>query len=246
MAEAQLPHPIFIYIVSDLLLATAQQLVLADAGVLEERWSDRRVTPLMAAIFHKKKPTAISFIQHRGQHDLETADNSGWTALHWASARGPLEVVQALVAAGANPAALTGTGSTPLIHASSSGRTDIVAYLLQQPAVKARIDHINQHPDTALSRASRNGRQPIVQLLLDAGADPTLPAGQKSPLRQAFSNNHEDVAALLRKAINEAKRARECVAWLGKGRRELFEDLLVEMRGHLVHAWADKGVAGVL
>jgi hypothetical protein len=36
-----------------------------------------------------------------------------------------------------------------------------------------------------------------VQLLLDAGADPTIPAGEDSPLNQAVSQGHHDAIAAL-------------------------------------------------
>jgi ankyrin repeat protein len=257
-------HPIFDDIKGGNLEAV-QERVLADAAVLEQRRIGDRWTPLMAAIALKKPAIALWLIQHRGQHSLETADGGGWTALHYASTHGPLAVVQALVAAGANPAALTARGSTPSIYASSTGAnpaalgglgwtplmcasargfTDIVVCLLQLPAVKASIDHIHQDSQcTALSYASRFGHQPTVQLLLDAGADPTIPAGPRSPLRQALDYNHHAIAALLSHTINEADRVRMCVALVGL-RKGLYKNLYGEVLGYSLHAWAAKGQAG--
>jgi hypothetical protein len=40
-----------------------------------------------------------------------------------------------------------------------------------------------------------------VQILINAGADPTIPAGRKSPLNRAISPNNNAVVALLRRAI---------------------------------------------
>lgn len=43
-------------------------------------------------------------------------------------------------------------GGTPLVIASDCGHTDIVAFLLQLPVVKANIDAIDQESHTALLR----------------------------------------------------------------------------------------------
>lgn len=98
------------------------------------------------------------------------------------------------------------------MRASVNRRTDIVAFLLQLPTVKASIDHANPYYGTALSAASRMGHRPIVQLVLDTGADPTFPAGAGSPSNQALKNSRHAVAALLRKAIvnrNQQQHAQE-------------------------------------
>ena len=63
-----------------------------------------------------------------------------------------------------------------------------------------------------------------MQLLLDAGADSTIPAGTKSPLNLAIRNNHHNVAALLRRAIAEPDRAR-C---LHKARSVLDADTAID------------------
>lgn len=89
-------------------LEVVQQHVLADAAVLEAREGYRRATPLIHAIEYKKTIPALWLIENWGQHDINAVDGDGGTALHWASAHGMLELVQALIAAGVNPAALCG------------------------------------------------------------------------------------------------------------------------------------------
>ncbi len=85
---------------------------------------------------------------------------------------------------------------------------DMVTFLLQQPAVKATIDAVNSISYTSLSFASFHGHLSIVQIL-DAGADPTIPAGQRcSPLNRATDQGRHAVAALLRTAIAEPDHAR--------------------------------------
>ena len=180
----------------------------ADAAVLEEREEEWGRTPLMSAISARNYAIALWLIEHRGQHDLDTGDTDGGTALHLASWTGLLSVVQALVGAGANPAALDEIGETPLISAAYNNHANVVAFLLQQPAAKATIDAVTHHSWTALSVASSQGNLSIVQLLLDAGADPTIPAGQRSPLNQAMIEVYTEVIALLRTAIAEPQRPR--------------------------------------
>ncbi len=193
-------------------LEEVQRRVRADAAVLEERHKElwyAGMTPLAWAIDRRKLAIALWLIEHRGQHDVDSTDCLARTALHRACENSPLSVVQALVGAGANPAALDCSGETPLFYASSYNN-HTVAFLLQQPAVKASIDTIDTgyHSSTALSLASRCGHLSTVQLLHDAGADPTIPAGQHSPLNQAISEGHHNVAALLRTAIAEPRRPR--------------------------------------
>lgn len=58
-----------------------------------------------------------------------------------------------------------------------------------------------------------------MQLLLDAGADPTIPAGDKSPLNHALNGGHLEIAALLRRSIDvPIERARV----LAKARMQTF------------------------
>jgi len=203
MAQWQ-DHPIFGDIRGGR-LKKVKRRVRADAAVLE----DCGETPLIYAIWECKPAIALWLIEHRSQHDLDTANTDWETALHFACDKGLLSVVQALVRAGANPAAFNRDGGTPLIAAARYKHANVVAFLLQQPAVKATIDAVGRSPCcTALSIASHQGHLDIVQLLLDAGADPTIPAGPASPLNSATEYGHHDVAALLRTAIAEPDRAR--------------------------------------
>ena len=99
--------------------------------MLEEREEEWGRTPLIYAIHEEKPAIALWLIEHRGQHDLDTANTDGETALHFACDKGLLSVVEALVRAGANPAALDRDGDTPLIWAAANNYVNIVAFLLQ-------------------------------------------------------------------------------------------------------------------
>lgn len=136
-------HPIFRDVDRDDLKAVKRR-VLADPAVVEERQSLYGKTPLMWAIVKNRRHSITHWlIEHRGQHNLEVIDCEGGTALHWACWRGPLSVVQALVQARADSALIFNLGRTPLINVSQAGKADIVAYLLQIPAVRASIHAVS-------------------------------------------------------------------------------------------------------
>lgn len=159
------------------------------------------MTPLIYAIRRRTPAVALWLIEHRGQHDVNTTAGRGSTALHIARRCGLLPVVQALVPAGANASLADGSGRTPLMEAIVIMDSDVEAFLLQLPAVKATIDAIDNYEYAALSRAASNMDTSTVQLLLDAGADINIPAGVNSPLDLATYHEGTAKAALLRCAI---------------------------------------------
>ena len=188
-------------------LAEVQRRMQADPSVMDER-DECGCTPLMWTILKEQPAIALWLIEHRGGHDVNSQDNTGRTAIHYANREGPLEVVQQLVAAGADVAAVTTDRSTALLFAAIDGHADIVAFLLTLSAVREGIDSINTSNYTALSLACFRGYIPIVQLLLDAGANPAIPEGDDSPLNTATATNSHDIVALLRPAIAEPERSR--------------------------------------
>jgi ankyrin repeat protein len=105
-------------------------------------------------------------------------------------------MAQALIAAGAAVNTPNHYGITPLLQASRSGNTPLVAALL-----KAGADHAARHPDgeTPLMAASRSGRVEAVRLLLDAGAN--VNAGEayqnQTALMWAAAEGHLDVVKAL-------------------------------------------------
>ena len=86
-----------------------------------------------------------------------------------------------------------------------------------------------------------------MQLLLDAGVDPTIPANDQSPLNNAIHGDHTAVAALLRRAIAEPDRARtlhkahallDAALVIHKARQDAFDDghALAVQRQHAIAA----------
>lgn len=70
---------------------------------------------------------------------IETADNNGMTAVHWACHKGYGSVLAKLVSSGGNINSVTQNSSTPLILASSSGYIESVSILLNCAAQKGFI-----------------------------------------------------------------------------------------------------------
>jgi hypothetical protein len=83
--------------------------------------SESGITPLMLACAHGAAPVLVpALLALLDEEAAQAADDRGWTALHWlvasreASSSPPLELVRALVSAGADPEATDGQGQTPL------------------------------------------------------------------------------------------------------------------------------------
>lgn len=96
------------------------------------------------------------------------------------------------MAAGANLSIESTVYGTPLMYASHNGNAEIVAYLLGIPAVHVTINTISGSY-TALSSACVHGHTSIVELLLDAGANPFIPAGYFSPMDTAIRKGHKEI-----------------------------------------------------
>ena len=214
-------------------LEEVQRRVRADAAVLEERAAT--VGNDTVAPRHSKAAC------HRPLADRAPGparpghwQQAGGTALHWASGRGLLPVVQALVGAGANPAALDPKEDATRLAACNNHAT-IVDFLLQQPAVKATIDTIDSDSYTALSLASCVATSPSCSSSSTRVPTPPSPLASTRPSTEATHQGHHDVAALLRTALAEPQRPRSLL----KARALLDAALAVPEAGK---SGRDKGV----
>ena len=118
-------------------------------------------TPLMlASLFGREE--VVAFLLCLPSINTEAKNVGGeMTALHYAAARGHLQVVKLLLDHGADLAAVTKRCCTPLIMAVGRGR--VVKLLLDYGADPAAVD---VRGITALMKAAMNGRGEVAALLL--------------------------------------------------------------------------------
>jgi ankyrin repeat protein len=105
------------------------------------------------------------------------ADRDDWFAaekLHRAAADGDMERARELVSEGARLDVFDGIGYTPLHHAVKNQHISMIRLLLEAgAAINAREEETNS--DTAISVAAADSSAEIVRLLLERGADPSIP-----------------------------------------------------------------------
>ena len=124
--------------------------------------------------------------------------------LLYAGREGLLDVVKVANDAEADPTITNRYGGVALIPASERGHVEVVRYLLNETDID--VDHVNELGWTALLEAillSDGGarHQEIVELLLEAGADPDLADGDGvRPLTHARSRGQHAIVRLLEDA----------------------------------------------
>ncbi|PRW33315.1 serine threonine- phosphatase 6 regulatory ankyrin repeat subunit B-like [Chlorella sorokiniana] len=102
-----------------------------------------------------------------GPESVDEADSAGWTALHRSAAEGDAQRVRRLLAHGADVAALTSGGETPLVLALAGGHTACITEM----ACAGAANQLNRNGLHALHVAIRSGDAAGVQALLDAAAE---------------------------------------------------------------------------
>ena len=132
-----------------------------------------------------------------------------WTPLHFSAWNGNAAATEALVAAGASVDArgLGAIANTPLTCAALNNRPDLVAFLISKGAnVNSKGDPNPTWPDnnaeTVLHFAVRSGNPKIIQMLLDAHADPRVKDGfGEDAIAYATKKGQPDMAAMMARAV---------------------------------------------
>ena len=132
-----------------------------------------------------------------GGANVKAPQADGTTALHWAARWDDLELADVLLRAGADPAAATRVGATPLFLASQNGSRALIARLLDAGA-DANASFL-AFGETPLMFAARTGSLDAVRLLLDRGAEVEATESRfgTSALMWAAEQNQLPVVTLL-------------------------------------------------
>lgn len=139
--------------------------------------------------------------------DLNAQNPAGETPLMYLALVGQTERAEALIARGAQVNRL---GWTPLHYAASKGQVDAARLLLRHQAMPNAPSP--QQGTTPLMMAAYSGSQPMVQLLLDAGADPlTRDLKGMSAADWAEAGKAGGLARRLRELVVNAERRREAL-----------------------------------
>jgi len=124
-------------------------------------------TRIVDAARQQEWPVVQAMAKQKGV-DLNAASTEGSTALHFAINAGEVEIVQALLTAGADFTTRNLAGVTPLHLAVVDGETAIVKLLLARGADAKAKDEASE---TLLMLAARHGDGEMASALIAAGAD---------------------------------------------------------------------------
>lgn len=144
-----------------LMTRTTTPLILATI----HGWADI-VSQLISLGVDVNKPDGIHILTQEGE----------CTPLKHAVLNDRLEIVEALIAAGAKVDTADFSGWTPLMNASVEGQTEIVSLLLKHgadPNIRIMPKGLSKEDkgETALILAARNAQVEVASLLIEAGAD---------------------------------------------------------------------------
>jgi hypothetical protein len=174
---------------------------LAESGVAIFNW-----TPLTIAA-HRGKAECITALIKKGADPNKMNDN-GYTPLHLASREGHKMCVEALLKNGAD-LEIVNNGKNALHIATEEGKRDSVVMLL---AYGAEVNALHNGRQTALHIAMRKDSfrdktkieadKEIIEVLLKAGADPTLKGGERN-MHTGWSGSDDQLVAHMKKTKTE-------------------------------------------
>jgi hypothetical protein len=169
-------------------------MFLALLVVCTQAHGEYAVTDIVDAA-RRNDPHAVHKLLELDASQVNTTDDAGFTALHWAGIRGHWRIFSELLDAGAPVNAIGGDGGTPLHWTCHHDRADMVARLLD---AGADLTVHNRWGRTPLHVAARRGCSAVAALLLERGADPNAATHEGwTPLHVASRSGHHALAASL-------------------------------------------------
>jgi ankyrin repeat protein len=128
---------------------------------------DERGEPALIYALHNERFETADLLARWPATDVDAENKEGQTALMVAAYQGRLELCEALLARGAE---VSHSGWTALHFAASSGQLAVAQLLIEHSAY---VDALSPNDTTPLMMAARHKDQPVVDYLLEQGADPT-------------------------------------------------------------------------
>jgi ankyrin repeat protein len=170
-------------------LAEVEALLGDDPSLLDARDdAEEGWTPLIASCAGGHV-AVVRFLLDRNAA-VNEQDNGGMTALYVASMGGQLPIVTMLLERGADPTTADNDGHTPLVLATCKAHQEIVRCLLDHPSASTTINRRGPCGATPLLYACALGSGPEARLLLERGADPTIPDDEGIPAMALASTSH--------------------------------------------------------
>lgn len=178
--------------------ADAAALAVRAGAGLEVRDARRR-TPLLLAVTEDRLEVARLLVRLGADPDaIDDQQDTPWLVT---GVTGSVPMARVLVAADPDLTLRNRFGGVSVIPASERGHVDYVRWVVTHTDID--VDHVNDLGWTALLEAVVLGRgtepwQRIVRILLDAGADPSIPDGDGvTALEHARARGFDEIAALL-------------------------------------------------
>ena len=151
-------------------------------------------TPIMFAAI-SGNPETVALLIDAGAN-IDAQGSNGWNALMVSAAKGHVETTRLLLDRAADVNAVDIYLWSALHRAAYENRTAIVDLLTARDDLDINLR--DDHGATALHHAAANGNREMINLLIEAGADPaSLDASGRSALAYALDRGHEDLRSVL-------------------------------------------------
>lgn len=158
---------------------------------------------------------------------LTACTGDAYSQLQLAASRGETNLIEEILAQGADINELNKHGKTALMLAAGNGRVEVAKLLLKH---NATIDAQEIDGMTALMMAASDGKTEAVQLLIEHGADVNVfnNYGATAMTNAAFFNHSESVKAILagKQKVDKATNENALLITAGLGLENIMQQLL--------------------